>query len=86
MSRVGSSSFARASRPVPRHLVAWWMLGYLHLDGEREHRRADRCDGCRRYVKAVAVLGPMGWHEMLEADLATIDLDLIAAERGYRRD
>ena len=61
-------------------------LGYLHLDGEREHRRADRCDGCRRYVKAVAVLGAMKWDEMLEADLATVDLDLIAAERGYRRD
>lgn len=61
-------------------------LGYLHLDGEREHRRADRCDGCRRYVKAVAVLGAMKWDEMLEADLATVDLDLIAGERGYRRD
>lgn len=62
------------------------MLGYLHLDGERDRRRADRCDGCRRYVKAVAVLGPMGWEELLEADLATVDLDLIAVERRYRRD
>ena len=62
------------------------MLGNLHLDGERDHRRADRCDGCRRYVKAVAVLEPLGWDEMLEADLATVDLDLIAVERGYRRD
>jgi FdhE protein len=62
------------------------MLGYLHLDGERDHRRADRCDACRRYVKAVAVLGPLNWEELLEADLATVDLDLIAAERDYRRD
>jgi FdhE protein len=61
------------------------MLGYLHLTDERDHRRADRCDGCQRYVKAVAVLGPLGWDEMLEADLATVDLDLIAAERGYQR-
>ena len=61
------------------------MLGYLHLDGEREHRRADRCDGCHRYIKAVAALGPMSWEELLEADLATVDLDLIAAERGYQR-
>ena len=60
-------------------------LGYLHLDGEREHRRADRCNACRRYVKAIAVLGPLGWEELLEADLATVDLDLIAAERGYSR-
>lgn len=62
------------------------MLGYLHLDGERDRRRADRCDGCRRYVKAVAVLGAMAWDELLEADLATVDLDLIAVERDYRRD
>jgi FdhE protein len=62
------------------------VLGYLHLDGERDHRRADRCDGCRHYVKAIAVLGPMAWDELLEADLATVDLDLIAVERGYRRD
>lgn len=62
------------------------MLGYLHLDGERDHRRADRCDGCHRYVKAVAVLAPLEWDELLEADLATAELDLIAVERGYRRD
>ena len=61
------------------------LLGYLHLDGEREHRRADRCDGCRSYVKAVAALTPLGWEELLEVDLATGDLDLIAAERGYHR-
>jgi FdhE protein len=62
------------------------LLGYLHLEGEREHRRIDRCDGCRRYIKAVAVLAPLSWEEILEADLATVDLDLIAAEREYRRD
>jgi len=61
------------------------VLGYLHLDGEREHRRADRCDECRCYTKAIAVLGPLRWDELLEADLATVDLDLIASERNYRR-
>ena len=61
------------------------LLGYLHLEGEAEHRRADRCEGCHGYVKAMAVLGPLSYEELLAADLVTLDLDLIAAERGYTR-
>lgn len=61
------------------------VLGYLHLEGEGEHRRADRCDGCGTYVKAMAVLGPLTYDDLLEADLATVALDLVAMERGYRR-
>ena len=60
-------------------------LGYLHVDGEQEFRRADRCDSCRGYVKAVAVLSPLDADALLEEDLATAGLDLIATERGYHR-
>lgn len=60
-------------------------LGYIHVDGEQEFRRIERCDSCRGYVKALAVLGSLDAEALLEEDLATSGLDLIAAERGYHR-
>jgi hypothetical protein len=36
-------------------------------------------------VKEIAVLNPLGSDALLEEDLATVGLDLIAVERGYRR-
>lgn len=60
-------------------------LGYVHVEGEEEFRRIERCDSCRGYVKAISVLAPLDADALLEEDLATAGLDLIAAERGYRR-
>jgi FdhE protein len=60
-------------------------LGALHGEGEGEHRRADVCDACRHYLKAVAVLDPLTPRGLIEEDLATIALDMIAVERGYHR-
>jgi FdhE protein len=58
-------------------------LGHLHVEGEEGRRRAATCDECRGYVKAVATLGPLSPLGLLVADLATVHLDLAAAERGY---
>jgi FdhE protein len=58
-------------------------LGYLHAEGEEASRRASTCDSCRGYVKMVATLTPLSEAALLVADLATLHLDLAAAERGY---
>jgi FdhE protein len=60
-------------------------LGYLHGEGEGEFRRADRCDSCGSYLKAIAVLDPLGADALLEEDLASAALDLAAVEQGYHR-
>jgi len=58
-------------------------LGYLHVEGEEARRRAATCEECRGYVKMLATLGPLSPPRLLVADLATMHLDLAAAERGY---
>ncbi|MGQ0537340.1 MAG: hypothetical protein ACT4R6_00205, partial [Gemmatimonadaceae bacterium] len=60
-------------------------LSYLHVDGESEHRRAECCKTCGFYLKAVAVLDPIRPEALLEADLATLALDLLAGERGFHQ-
>jgi FdhE protein len=83
--RCGSSwSFPRLACPAcgeRRHQY----LGYLHGEGQAEFRRADVCETCRSYLKAVAVLDPLGPAALLETDLATVALDFAALERGYHR-
>ena len=58
-------------------------LGYLRVEGE-EGVRVDVCEACRRYLKTVdrrvlETTAPLDLEH-----LATLHLDLIAAERGYR--
>lgn len=60
-------------------------LRYMHVEGEEEFRRATTCENCQGYVKEIAVLDPLGSDALLEQDLATVGLDLMAVERGYRR-
>ena len=60
-------------------------LRYLHVDGEEEFRRAMTCDRCQAYVKEVAALDALSFDALLEEDLATVGLDLMAVERGFRR-
>jgi FdhE protein len=60
-------------------------LRALHGEGEGEHRRVDCCDSCQCYLKCVAVLDPLTASGIIEEDLATVALDLIAVERGYHR-
>jgi FdhE protein len=60
-------------------------LGYLHAAGEGEYRRAEVCDGCRCYVKSVALLDAPDADRLLELDLETAALDFVALDAGYIR-
>ncbi|HXG11097.1 MAG TPA: formate dehydrogenase accessory protein FdhE [Gemmataceae bacterium] len=61
------------------------LLGYLHVEGEESSHRAATCDGCRGYIKMTATLAELPGPRLLAADLATVHLDLAAADRGYTR-
>jgi FdhE protein len=58
-------------------------LGYVHLEGEEDRYRAGACDLCHGYVKWVSTMFALAEPQLLVADLATLHLDLAAAERGY---
>jgi len=58
-------------------------LGYLHLEGEEDHYRAGSCEACQGYVKWVTAMFALSEPQLLVADLATVHLDLAAAERGF---
>jgi FdhE protein len=57
---------------------------YLALEGAPGPARAEACDGCQAYLKLLYVeQGPQ--LEPLADDAATLALDLMVGERGYRR-
>lgn len=58
-------------------------LGYFHIEGEEVRYRAATCDECRGYVKMLSTLSALSPPALLAADLATLHLDLAAADRGY---
>jgi FdhE protein len=58
-------------------------LGYLHVEGEEGKYRAATCDECRQYVKMQSTLTALSAPQLLVADLATMHLDLAAADQGY---
>jgi FdhE protein len=60
-------------------------LAYLHAPGEGEYRRAEVCDTCGTYVKAVTLLDPPGADRLLALDLETVALDFAALDGGYAR-
>ncbi|HET7426800.1 MAG TPA: formate dehydrogenase accessory protein FdhE [Gemmatimonadales bacterium] len=60
-------------------------MGYLHAQGEGEHRRAEVCDACRTYVKSVMLLDAPDPDRLLELDLDTAALDFLALDAGYQR-
>jgi FdhE protein len=58
-------------------------LGFLHVEGEEAKYRVAACDACRGYVKMVSSLSALSPPQLLVIDLATMHLDLAAAEQGY---
>jgi FdhE protein len=58
-------------------------LGYLHVEGEEGKCRAGTCEQCRQYVKMVSTLSPLSPLRLLVTDVATVHLDLLAADRGF---
>jgi len=43
------------------------------------------CEQCRGYLKTFATLGPWSLGEILLQDLATVEFDFLAQDRGYQR-
>jgi FdhE protein len=59
------------------------LLGYFSAAGEEGRYRASTCHACHRHVKMVTTLAPLSAPRLLVADLATLHLDLAAADRGF---
>ena len=51
--------------------------------GEENRCRAATCDACHGYVKMVSSLDGLAEARLLVTDLATLHLDLAAADRGF---
>jgi FdhE protein len=60
-------------------------LGSLVLEDGGERLKVETCASCRGYLKSVATLQQIPPFELLLQDLETVELDLVALERGYRR-
>ena len=59
-------------------------LGYLTPEGD-ETRRVEVCNACKGYLKGLTtVRGLAPWAILLD-DLATVPLDIVALERGYKQ-
>ena len=61
-------------------------LGYYYAEAEEGKYRAATCAVCRGYIKMVSTLSEFSAPGLLVADTATMHLDLVAADRGYRKD
>lgn len=60
-------------------------LGALVPEAALETERAETCTSCGRYSKVVTTLQPLETMELLIRDLETLELDLVAAARGWCR-
>ena len=60
-------------------------LGSLVPEGAGEQLRVETCDSCRGYLKGVTSLQESPLPELLLRDLETVELDLVALDRGYAR-
>jgi len=61
------------------------LLGSLTVEGEEEKYRVQTCEACRGYIKVTVTFEPTPIDFLPVEDLATLHLDLIAAERNYAR-
>jgi FdhE protein len=60
-------------------------LGSLAVDEKGDQVKVETCASCRGYLKSVATLQGSPPLELLIQDLETVELDLVALEREYRR-
>ncbi|HYF39604.1 MAG TPA: formate dehydrogenase accessory protein FdhE, partial [Gemmatimonadales bacterium] len=60
-------------------------LGALEPDGRGEMLKVETCRSCQGYLKSISSLQGFPDFELLLKDLETIELDLVALDRGYRR-
>src|SRR3954453_13021119 len=60
-------------------------LGSLEPDEAGEMLKVETCATCAGYLKSIATLQGFDAFDLLLEDLGTIELDLVALERNYRR-
>jgi FdhE protein len=60
-------------------------LGFLVPEASGEMHKVETCDSCQGYIKSVATLQAIPPFELLLQDLETVELDLVARERGFGR-
>ena len=60
-------------------------LGSLVLEDGDERLKVETCASCMGYLKSMATLQAIPSFDLLLRDLETVELDLIALERGYLR-
>jgi FdhE protein len=60
-------------------------LGSLAPDDQGELLKVETCATCRGYLKSIASLQGFSAFELLLQDLETVEFDLVALDRGYRR-
>ena len=60
-------------------------LGSLEPDQQGEMLKVETCATCKGYLKSIATLQGFGPLELLLQDLDTVELDLVALNRGYVR-
>ena len=57
----------------------------LVSEQDGEARKVETCSSCRGYLKSISTLRAWAGDEVALADLATVDLDLVALERHFER-
>jgi FdhE protein len=57
-------------------------LGFFHVAREENRYRVATCEACRGYVRTTNTLAALTPVQLLVADLATLHLELAAADRG----
>jgi FdhE protein len=60
-------------------------LGSLVLEEGGERVNVEACSSCHGYLKSIATLQGIPPFELLLQDLETVELDLVALDRGYGR-
>jgi FdhE protein len=60
-------------------------LHALVPEDEEHTRRVDVCESCKGYIKTFATLQALPLRSLAMTDLATLDLDVMAQDRGYAR-
>ncbi len=60
-------------------------LGSFAPEAELETRKVETCASCRGYIKTVTTLQPSPLPDLLLIDLETVELDMVAVDRGYAR-
>jgi FdhE protein len=60
-------------------------LGSLVPEEAAETQKVETCASCRGYLKVLTTLEASSHLDLLLRDLDTVDLDLVALDRGYAR-